>query len=75
MAGIVEAAEADMRARLQVQAHQRPAQEATRRQEFTSRPRSSQRQGPAWEFDLGRGGTKQRWTARRDRRTRIVCMG
>jgi hypothetical protein len=75
VAGIVEAAEADMRARLQVRAQQRAAQEAARRQEFTSRPRPSQRQGPAWGFDLGRGGRRRRWTARRDRRTRTVCMG
>jgi len=63
-----------MRVRLQVQAQQRAAQEAARWQEFTSRLRLSQRQGPAWVSDLGRGGRKRRWTARRGRRTRTACM-
>jgi len=45
--GIVEAAEAGMRARLQQQAQQRAAQEEARRQELAQRPRSSQRQGPS----------------------------
>ncbi len=41
--GIMEAAEAGMRVRLQEQA----AQEAARRQELACRPRPSQRQGPS----------------------------
>ena len=44
--GIVEAAEAGMRVRLQEQAQQRAAQEEARRQELANRPRPVQRSGP-----------------------------